>query len=232
MRSSGPRTRSANGQITAISALFDNMDAAENRAMIQEHFGTLKSSADLLASASLNVATPVADYHSSTVEVGEGIKSAMSTFAWAVGLLVTGAIVGAIFSFGGSLAVGGGGIAVGGGGIAVAVSDTIATIRGLYTSNRLFQILKITLVVGPIEAFGKVPDLTSTITELAAIIAMKASTMMYRMPQGMMAEQTARLGRKAPPTSSPSSTPVHNPGKLSHIGKWQQTTKSVSSAMT
>ncbi|MGW4772847.1 hypothetical protein ACWEO2_33030 [Nocardia sp. NPDC004278] len=161
----------APAKITAISALFENMDAAENRAMIQEHFGTLKSSADLLASASLNVATPVADYHSSTVEVGEGIKSAMSTFAWAVGLLVTGAIVGAIFSFGGSLVVAGGGVGV-------AVSDTIATIRGLYTSKRLFQILKVTLAVsvtvGVIDAFGKVPDLTSTITKLAAIIAMKA----------------------------------------------------------
>ncbi|WP_330250394.1 hypothetical protein OG874_29695 [Nocardia sp. NBC_00565] len=161
----------AAAKIGGISALFDDMDAAENRAKIQEHFGTLKSSADLLASASLNVAAPVAGYHSSTVEVGEGIKTAMTTFAWAVGLLVTGAIVGAIFSFGGSLAVAGGGVAL-------AVEDTIATIRGLYTTKRLFQILKITLAasvaVGVIDAFGKVPDLTATLTKLAAIIAMKA----------------------------------------------------------
>ncbi|MGK8555609.1 hypothetical protein [Nocardia gipuzkoensis] len=161
----------AAAKISAISALFDDMDAAENRTLIQGHFGTLKSSAELLASASQNVAAPIADYHSSTVEVGEGIKTAMTTFAWAVGLLVTGAIVGAIFSFGGSLAVAGGGIGV-------AVADTIATIRGLYTTKRLFQILKITLAasvtVGIIDAFGKVPDLTSAIAKLAAIIAMKA----------------------------------------------------------
>ncbi|MBF6194998.1 MULTISPECIES: hypothetical protein [Nocardia] len=160
----------AAAKISGIAALFDDMDAAENRAKIQEHFGTLKSSAELLATASLNVAAPVADYHSSTVEVGEGIKTAMTTFSWAVGLLVTGAIVGAIFSFGGSLAVAGGGVAL-------AVEDTIATIRGLYTTKRLFQILKITLAasvaVGVVDAFGQVPDVTATLTKLAAIIAMK-----------------------------------------------------------
>ncbi len=147
------------------------MDATENRTIIQEHFGTLKSSADLLVSASTNVAAPVADYHSSTVEVGDGIKTAMTTFAWAVGLLVTGAIVGAIFSFGGSIAV-----AVAGGGVALAVEETIATLRGLYTTKRLFQILEVTLAasvaVGVIDAFGKVPDLTESLAKLAAIIAL------------------------------------------------------------
>ncbi|RBO96300.1 hypothetical protein [Nocardia puris] len=160
----------APAKISAISALFDDMDAPENRAKIQEHFGTLKSGADLLASASSNIASPVAEYHSSTVEVGDAIKSAMNAFAWAVGLLVTGAIVGAIFSFGGS-------VVAAGGGVAIAVSDTIATIRGLYTTKRLFEILKLTLAatvtVGVIDAFGKVPDLTSSLANLAALIAMK-----------------------------------------------------------
>jgi len=71
-----------------------------------------------------------------------------------------------------------GSLTVAGGGVALAVEDTITTIRGLYTTKRLFQILKITLatsvVVGVIDAFGKVPDLTATLTKLAAIIAMKA----------------------------------------------------------
>ncbi|WP_433622934.1 hypothetical protein [Nocardia sp. CA-120079] len=162
----------APAKIATISALFDDMDATENRTIIQEHFGTLKSSADLLVSASTNVAAPVADHHSSTVEVGDCIKTAMTTFAWAVGLLVTGAIVGAIFSFGGS-------IAVAGGGVALAVEDTIATLRGLYTTKRLFQILEITLAasvaVGVIDAFGKVPDLTESLAKLAAIIALKVA---------------------------------------------------------
>ncbi|MER7449363.1 hypothetical protein ABTW96_03635 [Nocardia beijingensis] len=161
----------APARISAISDLFDGMDAPENRALIQEKLQALESGANLLASASLNVAAPVAEYHTSTVEVGEGIKSAMNSFAWAVGLLVTGAIVGAIFSFGGS-------IAVAGGGVTVAASETISAIRSLYTSRRLFQILKITLAVsvtvGVIDAFDKVPDLSATITALAGIIAMKA----------------------------------------------------------
>ncbi|MEU4341497.1 hypothetical protein AB0H00_09535 [Nocardia sp. NPDC023852] len=162
----------APAKIATISALFDNMDATENRTIIQEHFGTLKFSADLLVSASTNVAAQVADYHSSTVEVGDGIKTAMTTFAWAVGLLVTGAIVGAIFSFGGS-------IAAAGGGVALAVEDTIATLRGLYATKRLFQILEITLAasvaVGVIDAFGKVPDFTESLAKLAAIIALKVA---------------------------------------------------------
>ncbi|WP_174186507.1 hypothetical protein [Nocardia barduliensis] len=161
----------APARISAISDLFDGMDAAENRALIQERLQTLESGANLLASASRNVAAPVAEYHTSTVEVGEGIKSAMNSFAWAVGLLVTGAIVGAIFSFGGS-------IAVAGGGVTVAAAETISAIRGLYTSRRLFQILKVTLAasvtVGVIDAFDQVPDLSATITALAGIIAMKA----------------------------------------------------------
>lgn len=162
----------APAKIKALSALFDDMDAEENRTLIQSSFDTLGSSADLLVSASLSVASPVAEYHSSTIEVGEGIKSAMNTFAWAVGLLVTGAIVGAIFSFGGS-------IAVAGGGVTVAAAETISVIRSLYTTRRLFQILKITLAagvtVGVIDAFDGVPDLNSAISALAGIIAMRAT---------------------------------------------------------
>ncbi|WP_405177646.1 hypothetical protein OG225_25660 [Nocardia sp. NBC_01377] len=160
----------ASAQIATISALFDEMDDPENRKLIQDSFGILKSGADNLTAASLNIAAPVAEYHDSMHEVGDAIKSLMTGFAWAVGLLVTGAIVGALFTFGGS-------IVVGGGGVGLAVADTISAIRGLYTTKRLFQILQITLVagvtVGVIEAFDKVPSLTESIQALATIIAMK-----------------------------------------------------------
>ncbi|MFD0362804.1 hypothetical protein ACFQZZ_15275 [Nocardia sp. GCM10030253] len=160
----------ASAKISAISALFDGMDEPENRQLIQDSFGTLKTGAENLSAASLNVAAPVADYHSSMNEVGDAIKSLMTGFAWAVGLLVTGAVIGALFSFGGS-------IAVAGVGVGAAAADTVSAIRGLYTTKRLFQILKVTLAVsvtvGVIDAFDKVPSLTDGIQALATIIAMK-----------------------------------------------------------
>ncbi|WP_194838695.1 hypothetical protein [Nocardia sp. XZ_19_369] len=163
--------KGASAKISTISSLFDGMDQAHNRQLIQETFGSLKSGADNLAAASLNVAAPVADYHGSTREVGEAIKSAMETFAWAVGLLVAGAALGALFSFGGS-------IAVAGAGVTAAAADTINVIRGLYSSKRLFQILKVTLAasvtVGVIDSFDKVPTLSDGIKALATIIAMRA----------------------------------------------------------
>ncbi|WP_324198604.1 hypothetical protein [Nocardia brasiliensis] len=162
--------KGAGAKIAAISALFDGMDQARNRQLIQDNFGVLRTAADNLAVASLSVASPVSEYHSSTNEVGDAIKSAMESFAWAVGLLVAGAALGALFSFGGS-------IAVAGAGVTAATADTINVLRSLYSTKKLFQILKITLAasvtVGVIDSFDKVPSLTDGIKALATIIAMR-----------------------------------------------------------
>ncbi|MGQ4617313.1 hypothetical protein [Nocardia sp. R7R-8] len=156
----------AAARISAIAAMFDGMDDLLNRQMIQDQFNVLRTGADQVASASLNVAAPVASYHTGTLDVSRGIQSAITTAEWAIGLIVFAAAATALLSFGGSLAAGGGGVTV-------AVAETITTIRSLYQASNLIRVVGLTAAaagaVGVISAFDKVPDLTS----LATIIAMR-----------------------------------------------------------
>ncbi|MBF6299422.1 hypothetical protein IU459_18015 [Nocardia amamiensis] len=161
---------SAAGRISAIAAMFDGMDDPLNRQMIQDQFNVLRTGADQIATASLNVAAPVTSYHTGTLDVSRGIQSAITTAEWAIGLIVVAAAATALLSFGGSLAAGGGGVAA-------AVAETIATIRSLYQASNLIRVVGLTAAaagaVGVISAFDKVPDLTSISTSLATIIAMR-----------------------------------------------------------
>ncbi|WP_433601507.1 hypothetical protein ACQPXH_07125 [Nocardia sp. CA-135953] len=158
-------------RITAISDLFHGMDDDTNRDLIQGYFSTLRIGAESVVSASQNIAAPVADYHTGTVDVGKGIASAITTFEWAVGLLVTGAVLGALFSFGGS-------IVAGAGGVSVAVADTLNAIRTVYSTSKLIKVVGITAAVagavGTISAFNQVPSLFAISTSLVEIIALRA----------------------------------------------------------
>ncbi|MFR9751405.1 hypothetical protein ACL02S_10250 [Nocardia sp. 004] len=160
----------AAARINAIAAMFDGMDDPLNRQLIQDQFAILRTSADQVATAAVNVAAPVADYHSGTVDVGRGIQSAITTAEWAIGLTVAAAVAAALLTFGGSLAAGAGGVAV-------AVGETAMTIRSLYQASNLIRVVGLTVAaagaVGVISAFDKVPDLGATITSLAGIIAMR-----------------------------------------------------------
>lgn len=160
----------AAARISAIAAVFDGMDDRVNRELIQGQFTILRTGAEHVATASVNVAAPVASYHSGIVDVSKGIQSAITTAEWAIGLIVGVAAATALLSFGGSLAAGGGGVTV-------AVGETISTIRNLYQASNLIRVVGLTAAaagaVGVIGAFDKVPDLTSISTSLATIIAMR-----------------------------------------------------------
>ncbi|MGQ4599533.1 hypothetical protein [Nocardia sp. R6R-6] len=160
----------AAARISAIADMFDGMDDPLNRQMIQDQLNVLRTGADQVAAASLNVAAPVSSYHTGTLDVSRGIQSAITTAEWAIGLIVVAAAATALLSFGGSLAAGGGGVAV-------AVAETITTIRSLYQASNLIRVVGLTAAaagaIGVISAFDKVPDLTSISTSLATIIAMR-----------------------------------------------------------
>ncbi|MBF6327561.1 hypothetical protein [Nocardia transvalensis] len=162
----------APGRIAAISALFDGMDDPENRQLIQDHFTTLKTSADTISTAAQHVAAPVKDYHDATVALGGETTKAINTLELtiAVSALVGGAL--ALFSLGTSA----------GAAAATISADVAATINAIQASYRASQMVRVIGLaslaagaVGAIDAFNAVPtiDLDKAINNLAAIIAMK-----------------------------------------------------------
>ncbi|MFI7002945.1 hypothetical protein [Nocardia sp. NPDC050175] len=160
----------APAQITTIIGLFDNIDDKSNLPPILGHLETLRNGATQVAAASQNLAGPVADYHAGTVQVRGNIESSITQAEWAIGLTVVAAAAAAFFTFGSSAAAGAGGVGV-------IVTNTINTIRTVYQGSKLLQVVGLATAaagaVGLIKSFDKVPDLGTTLTSLATIIAMR-----------------------------------------------------------
>ncbi|WP_225731091.1 MULTISPECIES: polymorphic toxin type 28 domain-containing protein [unclassified Nocardia] len=164
---------SAAARISAISALFDGMDDATNRQLIQGHFATLKTGADTVVTAAQKMADPVGDYRDATVALGGETTSAINSVELTIGItaFVGGALF--LFSLGTSAAVAAG----------VIDTDVIATINAIQASYRASKMAKVLGIaslglgaVAIIDAFHALPtvDLDKAITNLAAIIGMKA----------------------------------------------------------
>ncbi|MGX1776472.1 polymorphic toxin type 28 domain-containing protein [Nocardia brasiliensis] len=160
----------AAARITTIIGLFDTIDDKPNLPPLLAHLETLRGGAGQVAAAAQNLAGPVADYHAGTVEVRGNIESSITQAEWAIGLTVIAAAAAAWFTFGGSAAAGAGGVGV-------IVTNTINTIRTVYQGSNLLKAVGLATAaagaIGVIRSFDKVPDLTTTLTSLATIIAMR-----------------------------------------------------------
>ncbi|WP_206055250.1 hypothetical protein [Nocardia sp. CS682] len=160
----------AAARITTIIGLFHNIEDEENLPPLLDHLETLRNGATQVAAATQNLAAPVADYHAGTVQVRGNIESSITQAEWAIGLTVVAAAAAAFFTFGGSAAAGAGGVGV-------IVTNTINTIRTVYQGSNLLKAVGLATAaagaVGVIQSFDKVPDLGTTLTSLASIIAMR-----------------------------------------------------------
>ncbi|WP_338766818.1 hypothetical protein V7968_00365 [Nocardia vulneris] len=160
----------AAARITTIIGLFDTIEDKTNLPPLLAHLETLRGGAGQVAAAAQNLAAPVADYHAGTVEVRGNIESSITQAEWAIGLTVVAAAAAAWFTFGGSAAAGAGGVGA-------IVTNTINTIRTVYQGSNLLKAVGLATAaagaVGVIKSFDKVPDLTTTLTSLATIIAMR-----------------------------------------------------------
>ncbi|MFI9401087.1 hypothetical protein [Nocardia sp. NPDC052316] len=160
----------AAARITTIIGLFDKIEDEKNLSPLLDRLETLRNGATQVAAATQNLAAPVADYHAGTVQVRGNIESSITQAEWAIGLTVVAAAAAAFFTFGGSAAAGAGGVGV-------IVTNTINTIRTVYQGSNLLKAVGLATAaagaVGVINSFDKVPDLGTTLTSLASIIAMR-----------------------------------------------------------
>ncbi|MBF6171441.1 hypothetical protein [Nocardia blacklockiae] len=163
----------ASGRIAAISALFDGMDAAANRQLIQDHFATLKTSADTVAAAGGAMAAPIKSYHDESVALGRETTKTINTLELTIAAtaIVGGAL--ALFSLGTSAAAA----------TAAIEADVLTTVNAIQATYRASQMTRVIGLgalaaggIGVIDAFHALPsiDLDKAIAGLATIIAMKA----------------------------------------------------------
>lgn len=147
---------SASARISAISALFENMDDTDNRRLIQEHFDTLRASAENLDTGAETIAASVGNYHNETVALGESLSSSINALELTIAVAALGAGVAFLLSLGTSAAVGGAAIAAD-------VAATATTIRSAYRASNLLKVVGLATVaagaVGVIDAFNDVPNL-------------------------------------------------------------------------
>ncbi|MFE9578230.1 hypothetical protein ACFYO1_17715 [Nocardia sp. NPDC006044] len=160
----------AAGQLTSIIGLFDTIDDKTNLPPLLDHLETLRNGATQVAAAAQNLAGPVAEYHTGTVDVRANFESSITKAEWAIGLTVVAAAAAAFFTFGGSAAAGAGGVGV-------IATNTVNTIRTVYQGSNLLKAVGLATAaagaIGVVKSFDKVPDLTTTLTSLATIIAMR-----------------------------------------------------------
>ncbi|MFF0492770.1 hypothetical protein ACFYTQ_27385 [Nocardia sp. NPDC004068] len=169
-----PTITGAAAQITTISALFDGLDDPTNRQLIQDHFATLKTSAETIATAGQSMAAPIKNYHEATVSLGSDTSRSINNLELTLGVaaVLGGAI--ALFSLGTSIAPA---AAV----VGEEVASTVAAIQTAYQESQMVRVLGMAALaataVGTITAFTGVPsiDLDKVAKDLAAIIAMKAA---------------------------------------------------------
>ncbi|WP_216893818.1 polymorphic toxin type 37 domain-containing protein [Nocardia alni] len=167
-----PTITAASGRITAISALFDGMDDATNRQLLQDHFATLKTGADTVSTAATNMAAPVGAYHDATVALGAQTAGQINTLELTIGLTAIAGGLLALFSLGTSAVVA----------EAAIDADVLATADAIQTSYRASQMTRVIGLtslaagaVGAIDAFHALPttDLDKAIKSLEALILMK-----------------------------------------------------------
>ncbi|MFC8046873.1 hypothetical protein [Nocardia sp. NPDC057353] len=155
----------ASARVAAIAGLLEPM-RDENLEPIRDHIESVRKGAENLRTASLALATPVADYHSGTMAV----QSAVTSAKWAAGLTVAAAAAAFFFTLGGSAALGAGGVTA-------IVANTVNTIRNVYQASNLIRAVGLAVAtagaVGVVKAFDGVPSLTEMTTGLASIIAMR-----------------------------------------------------------
>ncbi|WP_175583186.1 hypothetical protein [Nocardia cyriacigeorgica] len=163
----------AAARIESIKALFDNTVDPENLPKIYAHLDTLHGGATQLAAATSNIASPVAAYHTGTVDVRAAFESALKTALIAITATLAVAAVSAWFTFGASLAAGGATVTV-------VAADAALAIGTAYRASKLFQAIGLTaaaaggaVTAGKVNAFDAVPSLNTVIAGLAGIIAMK-----------------------------------------------------------
>ncbi|MGV9823793.1 hypothetical protein [Nocardia xishanensis] len=148
--------------------MFDRVKDKKNLDPILGHLGTLSSGANYIATASTNMALPVAEYHTGTVDLRNGIKSAISNAAWAAGaIVVTGILLTAFTAALSDVAAAGG--------VIVVVGNTVRTIKSVYDGIKIWRVLAAAAAAAGgaavIANFDKVPSATDI--GLAAIISMK-----------------------------------------------------------
>ncbi|WP_244969783.1 hypothetical protein [Nocardia cerradoensis] len=162
----------ASASIAAISGLFDGMDDAAHRQQLQEHFTTLKSSADNVVTGAQNISAPTGQYHAATVSFGHETANKINWLEAGVAAAAVAGVALAIFTVGMS-------VEAAGEGITAAVAATIGAIEEAFSSSALVEILGVTTLaigaVATVKAFEAVPvdDLEKNAAKLAAIIAMK-----------------------------------------------------------
>ncbi|MBO0853176.1 MAG: hypothetical protein J2P18_05340 [Nocardia sp.] len=148
------------------------MDDPANRQLIQDHFATLKNSADNVVSGARNIAGPVGDYHSATVSFGDTTANRINWLEAGITAAAVAGVALAIFTVGMSAEAAGASIAA-------AVTATTTAIEEAFTASTLAEILGVTTLtlgaVVTVKAFQAVPvdDLERDAAKLAAIIAMK-----------------------------------------------------------
>ncbi|WP_280441001.1 hypothetical protein [Nocardia brasiliensis] len=160
------------GQLAGVIGLFDGVADKKNLELVLENLTTLRDSAGQVALAAQNLATPVAEFHTGTVDARKTFESEINTLVIGAGIAVALGVVAAAFSFGGSLAVSGGAV-VG------LVANTINAIRTAYTASRLYRIVGLTAATATaavvLTHFDKVPSeaLLDLSAKLTAIIGMR-----------------------------------------------------------
>ncbi|MBF6446063.1 hypothetical protein IU429_00085 [Nocardia elegans] len=162
----------AAADIATISAMFDGMDDATNRQLIQDHFTTLNTGAGNVATGAQNIATAAGQYHDATVSFGHDTANKINWLEAGVAAAAVAGVALAIFTVGMS-------VEAAAEGIATAVTATIGAIQEAFASSALVEILGVTTLaigaVAAVKAFEAVPvnDLEKDAAKLAAIIAMK-----------------------------------------------------------
>ncbi|PPJ35972.1 hypothetical protein C5E45_23010 [Nocardia nova] len=162
----------AAARISTLSGLFDGMDDATNRQLIQDHFATLETSADNIVTGAQNIAAPIGQYHDATVSFGETTASKINWLEAGIAAAAVAGIALAIFTVGMS-------VEVAAEGITAAVAATITAIEEAFSASSLVEILGVTTLaigaVATVKAFEAVPvnELEKDAAKLAAIIAMK-----------------------------------------------------------
>ena len=162
----------AASRISAISTLFDGMDDATNRGLLQDQLATLKTSADTVSTAAQKMAAPVGDYHDATVALGSQTSSTINSLELTISLTAIAGGLFALFSLGSSAVAA----------TAAVDADVIATADAIQTAYRGSQMVKVIGLaslgagaVGVIDAFHALPsvDLDKAITNLETLILMK-----------------------------------------------------------
>ncbi|WP_203236853.1 hypothetical protein [Nocardia panacis] len=161
----------AASRVTEITNLFNDIQDKKGLDPLLRHLTTLNGSATHLASASLSLATPVAEYSSATSEVRDKFKDAVTNALIAAGTTV---VIGIAASW---ITAALSDVAAGVG-VVVIAGNTARVLKSAYDTSKLIKIIGTAAAVAgataaTVTAFENVPDLTGEVAKLAAILLMK-----------------------------------------------------------